>query len=337
MSTTDKPIEVKPVTLADSSDLKAITGSDAWIADITTRAARVASTYRPHEIVDDADFKRSTADRASARRELKAIDDDRKDKTRVLKEAIRDFESRTKEATEPLRAIDDGYKAELDAYKDKLVEARLAKMREAWEATDAARSVPFDTLQTRYAVSEGWRQKALSDKKALGFVEAHAKEVKGALATIEALPAELKDDARLSYVKTLDLTGSMATAQRRAKAIAEARAAEEAAKGQATPTQAAPATAPQPASSAPQAQPRGSAPASQAPFRPQPQAPVPGAVPGSWQQPQTARPTYAAQPASQEVAKPYRLDTSPLTHAQLDQVLQALAALGVRATARPLY
>lgn len=339
----DGTIEVTPVTLSDESDVSPISGADAWIADITERASGIAAKYRPHEIDDEADYRRSTTDRAAARRELKAIDDDRKRMTASIKEALSDFETRAREATEPLRSIDAGYKAAIDAYKEHLVTARLADMRAAWEATEASRAVTFDTLERRYAASEGWRAKSMADAKARRIVRTHADAVTRDLATIDALPDDLKGPTYASYVHSLDLTAAMAKAQEQ---VALARRREEGAR---RAREGAQEQSPQPSPTRTEATTPPVRPVARPALRtPCQQAPIPGATTGTWQQPtrpaQQTAPTpdgssmsWQATPQSRDVPKPYRIDTEPLTRDRLAQVMDTLHGLGVRATARPLY
>lgn len=216
-------ITVDATVLSDSTELRSLSEADKWLQDISERATEIAQAYQPHDIVDDADYAQAKKDRTAARKALKAIDDEKKSKTAAIKQVLRDFETRTKEATEPLRGIDSGYKTTIDAYDRHRLRTRLAAARAEYEASfpDIVPLVSFDHLDELFGKPEKWHALTTSAKRLSQSVMAHAEQIRADLATIESLPYDRDqiDDCKLQYRDTLDLQQALQAATERHRAL----------------------------------------------------------------------------------------------------------------------
>lgn len=343
-------IEAKPVLLDNGTDLGILTDAERWTAEVAEKAKGIAGRYTPHEIVDDDDYKQSKSDRASARKQIKAIDDERKDKTALIEKVLKDFRANVRDAMAPLSDIDASYKGYIDAYDAKRVDARLERARATYEAEfpDLAKEVTFEVLDAVYGRQGKWRNATTSDKKVLDSVRSCAKRCVAELDTISKLPYSdaIIGRAHTDYVVSLDLNAVTAQAHADWEAEQEQarrRAEEERAKAEQAQTQAqaqdavtvpgleqdaVPAPVEEPfAPSAYQTAPaRQSAPN---PFEQTPQAPVPmepEQVDAPMGIPATI-PNYDA-----PVRHRYRIETSLITDEQLGAIDEAFKRAGIHAT-----
>ena len=144
------------------TDLAEITKAEQWLADARERADTLADQYTPHEIVDDADRKRSRADRSSVRKDREAIDREGRALIATVEEAVKGFKSGLKEALSKLDAIDAEYKGFLDAEEDRFRSARMADLAEEYGdyAPALAEMVPFDAIAAKYGAK--WRNRSTS-------------------------------------------------------------------------------------------------------------------------------------------------------------------------------
>lgn len=336
-------IEASPVLLDDGTDLGILSDAEKWTAEVARKATDIAGQYSPHEIVDDEDYKKSKADRAAARKAIKAIDDERKSKTELIEKVLKDFRSGVKDAMAPLSGIDAGYKDYLDAYDAKRSEARLDLARSTYESEfpDLAEEIPFDVLERAYGKRDKWSNVTTSDKKLLDSVRSRAGRCVAELDTISKLPysAAIVARAKADYLSSLDLNAVTAQARtdwENEQEVARERATGKADDGQPAEPAAVPGLSPDASRQGP-AEPAFAPSAYQAPSIQQ----QPNPFEATAQAPDPAEPEYVDAPMGIPAAIPnydaperhrYRIETSAITDEQLAAVDAAFKAAGVGAT-----
>lgn len=191
---------------------------DLWLADTSSKVTDIASQYGHIDIVDGKTYRDCRNARIQLRKEIASIDQDRKDKTRVLEQLIANFKTNAANVLSPLSAIEADYKAQLDAWEAGIMDRRYAYVAEAYADMAPALAdglVPFERVWDTFGAEKKWLNKSTSDEKCVkdleGIVERIAKEE----ATINNL--DFDDDernrARSWYFTTLDLSGAIQNIQ----------------------------------------------------------------------------------------------------------------------------
>ena len=201
------------------------TDADRWLARAASEAERIASEYRPHEITSGKDYRESKSARAQARKEMAAIDAERKSMTKDIEATIKRFRDGAKEALAPLTDIDASYKREIDAWESHVIDTRRAEMREEYEdgapdialpqGDDDAALVPFDRLWDAYAATEKWGNVGTNDERAKARMWEIVRGIAERERRIDAMPYGDADKVSLKaeFFATLDLDSALAHVQ----------------------------------------------------------------------------------------------------------------------------
>lgn len=211
-----KPIEVEATPI--NTELDVLSSADKWLASAWDRAEQLAQQYKPHEIESDQDYKDSKKARADARRDIGAIEAERKSLTADVEKFIRDFKDGAKRALEPLSGIDAEYKRQIDAYEEKWRENRLSELREAYTdfAPDLVPLVPFDRLAERFGTAKGkqWTARSTNIQAAKEALYAAVETIAADEQTVTAAVApEDAEQAKAVYFTSLDVGQALRAAQ----------------------------------------------------------------------------------------------------------------------------
>lgn len=194
-----------------------ISGADRWLAAQRARVAEIAGEYVPHEITTGDDYRDSKRARSQARKEIKAVEDARREQVGAIKDAVRDFEASVRDLLAPLKDVDDGYKSALDGWERMVIESRTDSVRAWYEDTqgDVATLVPFATLWARYADAGKWGLFGTNEVAIQEGVAQAVTTVHGELDTINRAPYEDDDRKALmaEYLRTLDLSAALRDAE----------------------------------------------------------------------------------------------------------------------------
>ena len=203
---------------ADVIDVpEVISGADRWLAVQRAKVAGIAKEYVPHEITTGYDYRDSKRARSQARKEIKAVDDARREQVGAIKDAVMDFESQVRDLIVPLKDVDAGYKEALDGWERMVIESRTDSVQAWYEDTqgDVASLVPFDTLWARYADAGKWGLFGTNEVAIQEGVAQAVETVQGELDTIRRAPYEDEDRRVLmaEYLRTLDLATALRDAE----------------------------------------------------------------------------------------------------------------------------
>ena len=194
-----------------------ISGADRWLAVQRAKVAGIAAEYVPHEITTGDDYRDSKRARSQARKEIKAVEDARREQVGVIKDAVRDFESQVRDLLLPLKDVDAGYKEALDGWERMVIESRTDSVQAWYEDTqgDVATLVPFATLWARYADAGKWGLFGTNEVAIQEGVAQAVTTVQGELDTIRRAPYEDEDRKALmaEYLRTLDLSAALRDAE----------------------------------------------------------------------------------------------------------------------------
>lgn len=208
-----------------------MSGAQAWLGDKAGRVAELAETYTPFDIKSERDYQDAKRQRAGLRSEISSIDAERKDMTRSIEKAVKDFKAGAKDLLAPLTEADEGYKARMAEW-DKL---RVSQRREHLEqsylefAPQLAPLVPFDRLCERFAAEGKWFTRSKSEAED----ERSMRHAVSAIADDEKqidmwqLDAGDKEAMKAEYFNTLDLHAAAVKAQALREQRANVRALEE--------------------------------------------------------------------------------------------------------------
>ena len=216
---TDDVTEVVATTI-DPPELLGEAGR--WLADARLRVATVAGEYGARPVDRPGEYQQEKRERAALRKEIAAIEDERRSMTRAVKEAIRAFESGARDVLAPLVAIDAEYKAAIDEW-----DARCdALRREALEAEyasfapDLVPLVPFERLSEKFSGEGKWYLRSTNDGRALMSLRSCVATVargEQTIASLDWLTDDERADLKAEYFSTLDLSQSLRNAQQRAE------------------------------------------------------------------------------------------------------------------------
>lgn len=188
-------------------EMAEVTKADEWLAQARERAAMLASQYTPHEIVDDADRKRSRNDRASVRKDRDEIASEGKALVSEVERRVKDFKAGIKDAVSRLDEIDAEYKRHLDAEDERFRAARMAELAETYEeyAQALAEMVPLEAIVGKYGAK--WANRSTSIVTARNELADACEDIGKGEHDIDELVADEEDrrTVKAIYFSTLDL------------------------------------------------------------------------------------------------------------------------------------
>ena len=201
-----------------------LTDGDKWLAEARGKAATIAAQYQPHDITNEADYKDAKSARAMLRKEIAAIDSDRKSMTSTLENAINRFKAHAAEAIGELTALEAAYKSNITDYEDRW-ESTLQEEYETY-APDIALPldgqqtalVPFELLLKRFGTEGKWLNRSTNERAAVEHLRKCIDRVANDIKNINA--TEMDDRERVEvkgdYFSTLEFENTMsAMIQRR--------------------------------------------------------------------------------------------------------------------------
>lgn len=205
-----------------------LTDGDKWLAEARGKAATIAAQYQPHDITNEADYKDAKSARAMLRKEIAAIDSDRKSMTSTLENAINRFKAHAAEAIGELTALEAAYKSNITDYEDRWESTRRTTLQEEYEtyAPDIALPldgqqtalVPFELLLKRFGTEGKWLNRSTNERAAVEHLRKCIDRVANDIKNINA--TEMDDRERVEvkgdYFSTLEFENTMsAMIQRR--------------------------------------------------------------------------------------------------------------------------
>ncbi|WP_314355559.1 DUF1351 domain-containing protein [Lancefieldella parvula] len=205
-----------------------LTAGDKWLAEARSKAATIAAQYQPHDITNEADYKDAKSARAMLRKEIAAIDSDRKSMTSTLENAISRFKAHAAEAIGELTALESAYKSNITDYEDRWESTRRSTLQEEYEtyAPDIALPldgqqtalVPFELLLKRFGTEGKWLNRSTNERAAVEHLRKCIDRVASDIKNINA--TEMDDRERVEvkgdYFSTLEFANTMsAMIQRR--------------------------------------------------------------------------------------------------------------------------
>lgn len=208
-----------------------MSGAQAWLSDKAGRVTELAETYTPFDIKSEREYQDAKRQRAGLRSEISSIDAERKDMTRSIEKAVKDFKAGAKNLLAPLTEADEGYKARMAEYDELRVSQRREHLEQSYLefAPQLAPLVPFDRLCERFAAEGKWFTRSKSEAED----ERSMRHAVSAIADDEKqidmwqLDAGDKEAMKAEYFNTLDLHAAAVKAQALREQRANVRALEE--------------------------------------------------------------------------------------------------------------
>ncbi|MBR3160161.1 MAG: DUF1351 domain-containing protein [Atopobiaceae bacterium] len=133
------------------SDVRVLGEADKWLAETMAVVAEKAAQYEVYPITTNDQYRQAKRDRAAVRKDKAELDAQRKGMTRTIEDAIRQFKAGVKDVLDPLTAIDEGIKEQLDLYEDMETQRKRAELQQAFE--DAAPDIALPINDDRPLVS----------------------------------------------------------------------------------------------------------------------------------------------------------------------------------------
>lgn len=222
------------------TDLKPLSGADEWLARMREKVAKTAASHHAYDIEDAEALAQARRERAAVRRDIAEVDNERKALTRVIDDAVKRFRNDTKDILKPLTDLDNGYKAKIDEYADRVAKMRRQELEDFYRemaplmavpSDDGRALVPFDALVKRYGMGQKGKKWLL---QSTNIVEAK-NELTEALREIQEYEAVIShsvapddvDVARAVYFDTLDMAKALAEADNRKRQRARLEALEQ--------------------------------------------------------------------------------------------------------------
>lgn len=230
----DKVIE----TDAETIEAPAVqTKADMWLAEQRERVAARRGDFHAFEIESPEQYRDAKAQRKALRALIAEVDGDKRRMTKQLRETLDRFNSEVGDILLDLRAEDDAYKGQLDAWEQEVVRERDARIARRYldEYPDLAAQVPYERLRERYGGE--WKAQNFGTKEAAIWkgVEAAAEDVARSIETLGAQThvdgIELTEDDRrdlmAEFFRTLDQGAAMGACIDRVRQREALRRAEE--------------------------------------------------------------------------------------------------------------
>lgn len=216
-----------------------LTEADKWLSATTAKADEIATQYKPHEITTAQEYKDAKQARTFLRKEIAAIEAERKDQTREIENTLARFKSGAKAAIARLLELDESYKGNLDAWDERCIAERKCTLAEEYAsyAPDLAEPlegqteplVPFSRLDAMYSADGKWYNRSTSEKAAIADMQKRVEKIAADDHTIDQLDmtdAE-RTELKAEYFATLDFAQSMSAATQRREARKRAEALEQ--------------------------------------------------------------------------------------------------------------
>lgn len=203
---------------------EAVTAPDAWLAQKRAEVERLAAEYTPFEVADADAYREAKRLRSGLRKEIAAIEGDRKQMTRAVEDAVRAFKDGAKGVLAPLTDAEQAYKDNIAAYEREVKAARAAELESYYESMwpDLSKQARWADLLAAYG--EKWLLASTGAAKARDGVNEAADEVAGNLEAIAATRhgADILV-AQADYLRDLDYSRFLRDEQQRVAKVEEVR------------------------------------------------------------------------------------------------------------------
>lgn len=202
----DETIEAE----AEVIDVPSVMGAaDLWLSDVTGRVGSLMGKYGTHPIESDADYRDIKNARMMIRKDIAAIDAERKAKVKSLQDALTQFRGRCSIALQPLVDREAEYKGLIDGWDAGWRQRRMDYVRNAYEeyAPALVDLVPLEVIQRRYAQDDKWMLRSVTDEGAADAMRRRVDQIAKEWATLDNLDLtdEERAQAKSDYTRTLDL------------------------------------------------------------------------------------------------------------------------------------
>lgn len=202
-----KAIEVEAEIIPEEA-LVPLGEVDKWLGNTAMNVADIAKQYGTIEVNDAASYKACKRARAQLRKEIASIEQQRKDMTRVVEQAISNFKSNAQDVLEPLNRIDAEYKAAIDVFESAQLADRKAELAQEYKVMAPALVplVPFELIWNTFAKEKGWELKGTSQEKCyqdLCRIVERIAEDENTINNLDMTDAE-RQDCRDEFFKTLN-------------------------------------------------------------------------------------------------------------------------------------
>lgn len=202
-----------------TEDVEQLGTVDAWLAERREQVAGIAAEYQPREITSRDEYRQSKRERTAARKAIKAVEDERRQKLGAIKDAVRGIEAEVRDLLEPLRGIDDGYREAIEAYERARHQAVLAEADAHYRelAPDLADMVPLSRLEEAYGIEDKWSSASMTGPRLCQLVDGYVDAIAADERTIEQLelPEEETRALKADFFSTLDLSAALRRANER--------------------------------------------------------------------------------------------------------------------------
>lgn len=202
-----------------TEDVEQLGTVDAWLAERREQVAGIAAEYQPREITSRDEYRQCKRERAAARKAIKAVEDERRQKLGAIKDAVRGIEAEVRDLLEPLRGIDDGYREAIEAYERARHQAVLAEADAHYRelAPDLADMVPLSRLEEAYGLEGKWSSASMTGPRLCQLVDGYVDAIAADERTIEQLelPEEETRALKADFFSTLDLSAALRRANER--------------------------------------------------------------------------------------------------------------------------
>lgn len=209
--------------------------ADRWLAATRDEVGRLLAKYGTHEIANEADYRDIKQARTMLRKDISAIEAQRKAKTKALDDALSRFRSEAARVMAPLAETEAGYKAQLDEWEAGARQRRTDYLQAAYEeyAPALVPLLPLDTIVGKWAKDEGWYLKRNTDEGAAVLLRKRLDQVAAEWGSIDNLDMteEERKRCKSAYTATLDYGAAVrlvAEERERLARVAEIEAAQRA-------------------------------------------------------------------------------------------------------------
>lgn len=212
--------------------------ADEWLAGARERVSALLAEYGTHPIEDAAGYRDIKQSRTMLRREIDAIDSERRGATRAVEEAVARFRQEANEAMEPLREVERGYKAQLDEWDAGVIDRRREAMAAAYADMAPALAgglCPFELVWERRGRALKWQNRSTAEVRCMDSLAEVVRGIAADEQTIQSLDmtdAE-RDACRAEYFRTLDLAAAVRRVSDERERLARIREMDEARRAQA--------------------------------------------------------------------------------------------------------
>ena len=213
----DEVIDVEATPI--DQELSVLSKADKWLASASERVSVCCEQYKPPKRIEsEKQRKDCVSSRSSVRKDVAAIDAERKAMLRDAEDALKRFKANVKDVLTPLTDLDVEYKRLLDEYEEQWRTERVIELTEEYEgiAPDLAELVPFDRLMARFGNEKGkvWTNRTTNIVAAKEMLGTAIYTIADAERTIrEGVPEEDVRDTLASYFNTLDLQQALSNAR----------------------------------------------------------------------------------------------------------------------------